>query len=110
LAEPVLDLSVAAPYTQVQTMFDPFFPKGELYYYWKSLRLDRLDSDVIETLINHTATRPSSRTIMPIWHHGRVMSRVGPEETAFGERSAPYLLSLDSTWEDPADTEEIVTL
>lgn len=90
-------------------MFDPFFPEGELYSYWKSLRLDRLDDEVIEAIIAHAATRPSPRTIMPIWHHGGAMSRVGPEETAFGDRSAPYLLSLDSTWEDPADTEENVT-
>ncbi len=105
LAEPILDLSGVFPYTQVQTMFDPFFPAGDLYYYWKSLRLDRLDGEVIEALIDHAATRPSPRTIMPIWHHGGAMSRVGPEKTAFGDRSAPYLLSLDSTWEDPGDSE-----
>jgi FAD/FMN-containing dehydrogenase len=107
LAEPVLDLSAAVPYTQVQTTFDPFFPEGKQYY-WKSLRLDRLDEEVIAAIIDHAASRPSPLTVMPIWHHGGAMSRVGPEETAFGGRSAPYLLSLDSTWEDPADIEENV--
>ena len=28
-----------------------------------------------------------------------------PEATAFGRRDAPYLLSFDTTWTDPADTE-----
>lgn len=34
------------------------------------------------------------------------MSRVGPEATAYGDRSAPFLLSIDTTWADPADTDE----
>jgi FAD/FMN-containing dehydrogenase len=106
LADPLLDLSGAAPYTEVQTMFDPFFPEGELYYYWKSLRLDRLDTEVIQAITNHAINKPSPRTIVPVWHHGGAMSRIGPEETAFGDRSASYLLSIDSTWENPTDTEK----
>jgi FAD/FMN-containing dehydrogenase len=103
LDEPVLDLSAVAPYEEVQTMFDPFFPAGEKRYYWKSLRLERLDDDVIAAIVDHAASRPSPDTIVPIWHHGGAMSRVGPAETAFGDRSAPYLLSLDSTWTDSDD-------
>jgi len=106
LAEPVLDLSGVYPYTQVQTTFDPFYPAGELCFYWKSLRLDRLNDEVIAAIADHVADRPSPRTLVPIWHHGGAMSRVGPEEMAFGDRSPPYLLSLDSTWEDPAESEE----
>ena len=105
LAEPVLDLSGVVPYTQAQKTFDPFNPAGELNYYWKSLRLDRLDEEVIRAIIDHAANRPSPHTLMPIWHHGGAMSRVEPEETAFGDRSAPYLLSIDSNWEDPTDNE-----
>lgn len=107
-AEPILDLSTVAPYEEIQTLFDPFFPAGEQRYYWKSLRLDGLDDDVMNAIIEHAATRPSSKTIIPIWHHGGAMSQIGPEESAFGDRSAPYLLSLDSTWKDPADDEENV--
>jgi FAD/FMN-containing dehydrogenase len=108
LAEPVLDLSGTAPYTEVQKLFDPFFPESELYYYWKSLRLDRLDQEVIDAIAEHAANRPSPKTIIPVWHHGGAMNRVGPEKTAFGDRSAPYLLSIDSTWENPQNTEENV--
>jgi hypothetical protein len=103
LDDPVLDLSVRAPYKEVQTLFDPFFLSSEQRYYWKSLRLDRLDHEVMDAVIGHARRRPSPATIVPIWHHGGAMARVGPEETAFGDRSAPYLLSLDSTWTDPAD-------
>lgn len=108
LAEPVLDMSAVAPYEEVQTTFDPFFPAGEQRYYWKSLRLDRLDDDVVGAIVEHASARPSPDTLVPIWHHGGAMRRVGPGETAFGDRSAPYLLSLDSTWTDPAADEENV--
>ena len=30
------------------------------------------------------------------------MSRVAASETAFGDRSAPYLLGVEANWEDPA--------
>jgi len=30
---------------------------------------------------------------------------VHPEDTAYGRRDAPFLLSIDSTWVDPRDTE-----
>ena len=33
------------------------------------------------------------------------MNRVDPADTALGERSAPYLYSLDTSWTDPADNE-----
>ena len=33
------------------------------------------------------------------------MARVGAEDTAFGDRSSEFMLSIDSTWDDPADDE-----
>lgn len=108
LAEPLLDLSVAAPYTQVQRMFDPFFPEGELCHYWKSINLDRLDDEIIDAVVTIAEDRPDPRILIPIWHQGGEMDRVDATETAYGDRSIEYMLSLDSTWEDPADSEEIV--
>ncbi len=40
---------------------------------------------------------------MIIRHCGGAISRVGAEETAFGDRSSEWMLSIDSTWHDPAD-------
>lgn len=36
------------------------------------------------------------------------MSRVGTDETAFGSRDAPYLLSADAVWDDPDDAERVI--
>jgi FAD/FMN-containing dehydrogenase len=105
LATPLLDLSGTMPYATLQGAFDPFFPKGWLYY-WKSLYLDRLDGEAIAAIISYAADRPSSSALMALWHlGGGAASRVGGEATAFGSRGAPYLLSFDTTWTDAADSE-----
>lgn len=36
---------------------------------------------------------------------GGAVSRVGPTETAFGDRSAPFMLSVDGNWFEPKDAE-----
>jgi FAD/FMN-containing dehydrogenase len=102
--EPLVDLSGPMAYTEVQQLFDPFLPAGERCYYWKSLELDRFDEEVIDAVVGAAAERPSPETIIPVWHLGGAMREVGPTETAYGDREATYLLSLDSTWADPADT------
>lgn len=105
LATPLLDLSGTLPYATLQSAFDPFFPKGWLYY-WKSLYVDRLDDEAIKAIIGYAADRPSPDALMALWHlGGGAASQVAPEATAFGSRSAPYLLSFDTTWTDRADTE-----
>ncbi len=106
LAEPVLDLSGQMPYAVMQSAFDPFFPKGWLYY-WKSRYLDGLDEATIEAITQYAATRPSPMSLMALWHvGGGAASRVPADATAFGKRDAPYLLSFDTTWTDPADTDQ----
>lgn len=104
LATPLLDLSGTMPYAILQAAFDPFFPKGWLYY-WKSLSMDRLDEEAIAAIIGYAADRPSSDTLMALWHlEGGAANRVDTAATAFATRGTPYLLSFDTTWTDPADT------
>jgi FAD/FMN-containing dehydrogenase len=105
LGKPLLDLSGPWPYAAVQSAFDPFFAKGERLNYWKSLYLDRLDDDAIDRIVARGRERPSPWSLLDIWHLGGAMARARPEDTAFGARDAPYLLSIDTSWADPAKTE-----
>ena len=108
LADPLLDLSGSMPYATLQSAFDPFFPKGWLYY-WKSLSMDRLDNEAIDAIIAYAADRPSPDALMALWHlEGGAASRVAPDATAFGSRTAPYLLSFDTTWTDAADNDRCI--
>lgn len=106
LGEPIADESQRMPYTDFQSMLDPFFEKGARRNYWKSRYLDELSAAAIETIVEYTARCPSPTTIVPIRVRGGAVGRVDPAATAFAERDAPFMLSIDSGWEDPADDDE----
>ncbi|MDQ3226655.1 MAG: FAD-binding oxidoreductase [Chloroflexota bacterium] len=105
LATPLMDLSGPIPYTALQQAFDPFFPKGRLYY-WKSIYVDVLSDEAIDTMVDTARARPSFLSGVTFWHLGGATGRVGSEETAYGRREAPYLFSAEASWEDPATIEQ----
>ncbi len=108
LATPVLDLSATMPYATLQGAFDSFFPKGRLYY-WKSLNLNDFEEATMASTIQYARERPTPMSLMALWHlNGGAAGRVGVEVTAFGRRSTPFLLSFDTTWEDPAETDRCI--
>lgn len=107
LATPLLDMSGPIPYTAVQSLIDAAFPKGGLYY-WKSRFLDELSDEAVDALVRHAAERPSPTMQIALWHLGGAIARVGAEATAFGRRDASFMLSYDSTWFDPQETERNV--
>ena len=102
LATPLLDMSAPTGYLDLQRSLDPFFPAGRRYH-WKALYLDGLADAAIDTTVEWSNRRPSKDTLVIIRHGGGAISRVGAEETAFGDRDSEWMLSIDSTWHDPAD-------
>lgn len=108
LGEPLADLSGRMPYRFFQAAFDPLFPKGELGSYWKSLYLDDLGDDAVEFVLGKARSRPTEQTLVHVPLMGGATGRVGASETAFGDRSAAYMLSVDGNWADPADAEAVV--
>jgi hypothetical protein len=105
LDEPIFDMSSSFPYSALQQLFDPFFRKGELLHYWKAIYLDSLDDEAIESVVRAFAERPSARSILAVWALGGAMARVGADETPIGGRSAPFLLEIASSWNDPMHNE-----
>jgi FAD/FMN-containing dehydrogenase len=103
LGTPVFDLSQPMPYTAVQASFDPFFPRGELRAYWKSLYLDELTDDAIDAIARRAtdADRPGPMTLVNTFHLGGAVHAVGQQDTAFAERSSPFMVSIDTMWSDP---------
>jgi FAD/FMN-containing dehydrogenase len=43
-----------------------------------------------------------------VWPLGGAVSRVAADATAWNHRDAAYMLSLDTTWTDPADSERCI--
>ena len=104
LGTPLLDLSGSLPYTTLQASFDFAFPKGGMYYF-KSHHVDHLNDDLIAELCVIASARPSPQSPIVIWRQGGAIGRVGPQETPLAGRDAPFLVSFDGAWTDPADNE-----
>ena len=102
LATPLLDMSGRARYLDFQRSLDPFFPAG-VRRYWKALYLDGFSDAAIDTTVDWSNRRPSNDTLVIVRHCGGAMARIGAEETAFGDRSSEWMLSIDSSWHEPAE-------
>ena len=92
------------PFMAVQSGFDPFFPRNTLQAYWKSQYLDELSDEAIDAIAAKAQDRPAPLTLVNTFHMGGAINDVGPEDTAFAERSAQYMVSIDGMWTDPATT------
>lgn len=103
LGTPLFDMSGPMPFTAVQSGFDPFFPRNTLRAYWKSEYLDELSDAAIDEIAGRARERPAPLTLVNVLHMGGAIGRVDPEATAFAERHAPFMVSVDGMWSDPAD-------
>ncbi len=107
LGTPLVDMTGVRQYLEVQTQFDPFFPDGARHF-WKSLYLDEMSDGAMEVLLRRIADRPTPQTLVVLRQLGGAIARVPADATAFGDRSAAYLLSIDTTWTDSVDDERCI--
>ena len=56
----------------------------------------------IDRLVEAVATIPSSETQIELAYLGGAAARIGANETAFGDRSAPFIMNLLANWSDPS--------
>ncbi len=106
---PLFSMSGPMPYTAVQQLFDPFFGElGKHLCYWKSLFLNELSDPVIDILVRRVAERPDPWTLINVAALGGAISRVGTQETAYLSRTAPFMVSIDGVWHDPAKSEATI--
>ena len=107
LAQPILDLSGPWPWLGLQSGFDALFPPGELRY-WKSRAFATLSEEAIDEIADWGARRPTPLTDITLWHHGGAMSRVDESATAYAGRDAPFLVTGEVSWTDPAQSDEAI--
>ncbi|MGH9497503.1 MAG: FAD-binding oxidoreductase [Candidatus Sulfotelmatobacter sp.] len=95
------------PFLDLQTMADSDFPHGRRYY-TKSGYFDYLDDGTIDLLLEAVATIPAAETQIEFAYLGGAAGQVTADQTAFGDRSAPFIMNLLANWDDPnSDTENI---
>jgi hypothetical protein len=86
-------------FLDLQTMADSDFPHGRRYYA-KSGYFTRLDDATIDRLVAAVETIPSAETQIEFAYLGGAASRLSAEETAFGDRTAPFIMNLLGNWGD----------
>jgi FAD/FMN-containing dehydrogenase len=100
---PITDLLEPKPYTALQSMFDPLVPHG-WHRYWKSVELQSLTDDAIDTLVKHASGFTSPKSYCIVFQLGGALARVGEDETAFSQRDAAHNVNINAVWteEDPS--------
>jgi hypothetical protein len=89
------------PYLDLQTMADSAFPHGERYY-TKSGYFAHLDDGTIGRLLEALVSIPSQGTTIELAYLGGAAAQIDASDTAFGGRSAPFILNLLANWSDPS--------
>ncbi|GAA1578814.1 FAD-binding oxidoreductase [Kribbella sancticallisti] len=108
IGTPIFDLSQPMPYTAVQSAFDALYLRGKLRAYWKSQYVDDLSDEVIGVLTDAALSRPAPLSEVNLAHMGGAIGAVGPEDSAFPERSAPFLAAFVGYWDDAAGDDECI--
>jgi hypothetical protein len=97
-ADSVTDRVVS--FLHLQTMADSCFPHGQRYY-TKSGYFTDVDDDTIGRLREGLASIPSWGTQIELAYLGGA-AQISAKETAFGDRSAPFILNLLANWTEPS--------
>lgn len=93
LAPVVVDLFGPMPYTAMQTIIDPLYPRG-MWNYFRSAFFEDLDDATAGALAGAYARVPNPVSELHIHHLGGVMGRVPADATAFGTRDRDYILNV----------------
>jgi FAD/FMN-containing dehydrogenase len=93
LGDPVADLIDVIPYVGMQSLLDPLWERGA-HNYFRSAYVDHVDDAAVEALVARHAVVPSPHSEIHIQHFGGAVARVGDDESAFGNRSAQYVLNV----------------
>jgi FAD/FMN-containing dehydrogenase len=100
VAEPIADLLGPMPYNVIQTLIDPLWGKG-IHSYFKATNLARLDDELVGRLCDLQLAAPGPQCEIHVHQMGGAVGRVAESETAFAERSMPFVLNAVTGWHTP---------
>jgi FAD/FMN-containing dehydrogenase len=101
---PIMDLIGPMPYTALNSMMDPAFPKGALNY-WKAQFLAELSDAAIDTLVECFEACPSPMSMIVLEHFHGAATRVPLADTACTLRTPGFNAVIAAQWTNPAENE-----
>jgi len=106
LGTPLADISDHIPnYRVFQAAFDELSTNH--HSYWKSTYLNELTDDAMALIHERAMTKPDPRVLVHVPTMGGATAAVPPGDTAFGDRSAPFMLSVDGNTYDGSKFETV---
>jgi FAD/FMN-containing dehydrogenase len=100
LPPPIFNWMGEMPFTAINSLFDPFFPKG-LQWYWKGDFVKSLPDAAIETHIAQAANAPSDLCLMHLYPIDGAAQRVAKDATAWSTRDATWSMVIAGIDPDP---------
>lgn len=102
LCNPIAATRKHISFLALQTTADEEFPHGRRYY-MKSGYCNVLDDNTIDLMVQSLASIPSPMTQIELAYLGGAATRVGAADTAFGDRSSPFVINLLGNWSQESE-------
>ena len=103
---PIFNWMGEMPFPAMQSLFDPFFPKG-LQWYWKGDFVKALSDEAIDTHIAHAAQAPSELCLTHLYPINGAVHRAGTDATAWSVRDATFSMVIAAIDNDPKQAEAL---
>src|ERR1700730_12159593 len=100
LPAPLCNWMGEMPYPALQSMFDPFFPKG-LQWYWRGDFVKELTDEAIDAHIEQARNAPSALSLMHLYPIDGAVHRVGSSDTAWNTRDATWSMVIAGIHSNP---------
>jgi FAD/FMN-containing dehydrogenase len=103
---PIFNWMGAMPYPAIQSLFDPFFPKG-LQWYWKGDFVKTLSDEAIDTHIAQAAQAPSELCLTHFYPITGAVQRAAKDATAWSVRDATFSMVIAAIDSDPKQADAL---
>ena len=106
LPAPLFNWMSEMPFPALQSMFDPFMPKG-MQWYWRGNFVKELSDDAIEAHIAEAGKVTSPLSLMHLYPIDGAVHRVASGDTAWNARSATWSMVIAGIDTDPRNAASI---
>ena len=101
LPKPLIDWAQPMPFTALQSLFDPLYPKG-LQWYWKGDFVEQLSDAAIDAHLAHIKKIPTPFSGMHLYPIDGAARRQKRDATAWNFRDATWSMAIVGVDPDPA--------
>lgn len=106
LPAPIFNWMGEMPFSMMNSMFDPFFPKG-MQWYWKGDFVSSLSDEAIDLHIAEADKAPTPNCLMHLYPIDGAVQRVAKDATPWGARDAQFSMVIAGISPEPSDAEAL---